>query len=386
MTSWRFGFLLAVFATCTVWAGGPPDFTRGPEAWAKATLPQSELASLRFEVEMRRAGGPRPVLLETIFKEAGLSADRMWPLWLREACRRRLVDCNAFLRDPRAEGDKELQKIAAIQALGTQARKALYREALRREADTYAPGELRGFDAAMYALAEGMDDLLPDVRRWVGRRTVEQGSARVAERLTLYEAERSSNPAVAVLGSIRRACRDDVDDLLKHDPGHLRSNQLEAEVALARAAFDVLRKLDPPDVLPELKALYGGYRHVAEDYRRRAGEHRGDGRQVVGRKRRVFGQAHRHHEIEVRQLLAERRHLLDVGVAHAAALARVGVAVEQAVGTGAEVGVAVPELEGFVAAARPDGPGPGGGSGEGPHRRRLDEHTEGSHAAGGPSS
>ncbi len=272
MTSWRFGFLLAVFATCTVWAGGPPDFTRGPEAWAKATLPQSELASLRFEVEMRRAGGPRPVLLETIFKEAGLSADRMWPLWLREACRRRLVDCNAFLRDPRAEGDKELQKIAAIQALGTQARKALYREALRREADTYAPGELRGFDAAMYALAEGMDDLLPDVRRWVGRRTVEQGSARVAERLTLYEAERSSNPAVAVLGSIRRACRDDVDDLLKHDPGHLRSNQLEAEVALARAAFDVLRKLDPPDVLPELKALYGGYRHVAEDYRRRAGE------------------------------------------------------------------------------------------------------------------
>ena len=94
----------------------------------------------------------------------------------------------------------------------------------------------------------------------------------------------------------------------------------------------------------------------------RAGEHGGHGREVVDGKRHVFGQAHRHDEVEVRELLAEGRHLLDVGGPHAAPLSAVGVAVVEAVRAGAEIRVAVAQLEGFVAAARPDGPGPGGGS------------------------
>ena len=91
------------------------------------------------------------------------------------------------------------------------------------------------------------------------------------------------------------------------------------------------------------------------------GQHGGELRQVAGRGRHVSGQAHGHDEVDVSQVFAERRHALDVGRHGLAALAAVGIDDVDAVRPGAEVAVAVPELQAAqlaaprvaVAAARP---------------------------------
>ncbi len=89
----------------------------------------------------------------------------------------------------------------------------------------------------------------------------------------------------------------------------------------------------------------------------RAAHHGVDLDQVVDGLRRVFRQAHAHHEVDVGQLLAKRGHALDVGAADAATLARVGVAHVEDVGAGAAVGVRGVEDERLgVAAARLDRP------------------------------
>ena len=89
----------------------------------------------------------------------------------------------------------------------------------------------------------------------------------------------------------------------------------------------------------------------------RAAHHGVDLGEVVDRLRHVLGQAHAHDEVDVRQLLAERGHALDVGLAHAAALARVGVADVEHVAAGAAVAVLRVEHERRgVAAARLDHP------------------------------
>ena len=89
----------------------------------------------------------------------------------------------------------------------------------------------------------------------------------------------------------------------------------------------------------------------------RAAHHGVDLREVVDHLWHVFGQPHAHDEIDVWQLLAERGHALDVGLARAAALARVGVADIEHVAAGAAVAVVSIEHERRgVAAARLDGP------------------------------
>ena len=89
----------------------------------------------------------------------------------------------------------------------------------------------------------------------------------------------------------------------------------------------------------------------------RAAQHRVHLHEVVDRLRRVLGQAHAHDEVDVGQLLAQRRHALDVGAADAAALARVRVADVEHVRAGAAVRVGGVEHERLgLAAARLDRP------------------------------
>ena len=85
----------------------------------------------------------------------------------------------------------------------------------------------------------------------------------------------------------------------------------------------------------------------------RAGEHGGELREVADLRRHVARQAHAHDEVEVGQLLGQRRHALDVGGRAPAALAGVGVGDVDAVRPRAEVALAVLQLEtAELAAAR----------------------------------
>ena len=89
----------------------------------------------------------------------------------------------------------------------------------------------------------------------------------------------------------------------------------------------------------------------------RAAQHRDDLHQVVDLPRSVLGQTHAHDEVDVGQLLAERRHALDVGAADPATLAALRVAHVQHVRAGAVVDLSVTEDERRgVAAARLERP------------------------------
>jgi hypothetical protein len=299
----RFPLIVVTFLLCVPCVGEPPDFTKGPEALVTQT-PSLEGASwLRLQVELRRAGGPRPQLVEQIFKESNWPNSGLWSYALYDACRRRLVDCNHFLADPRAGQARGVREQAVLQALGAGARKELYRKALERGVDAQDPSHVDGGEAARYAIAEGMDDLLPDVKRWVRSHSADDFSKTLRAWVAVDEASKSSDPAVAVVRIIERACRDEVDDLRKNDAGHRRPKELEDEISGALEAFDGLRRLNSPDVLPNLKALYRGYMHVAENYERRAQElHAPPPRATLGDPCRLF---RRTLEFELAQLIGD---------------------------------------------------------------------------------
>ena len=89
----------------------------------------------------------------------------------------------------------------------------------------------------------------------------------------------------------------------------------------------------------------------------RAAQHRVHLDEVVDGLRRVLGQAHAHHEVDVRQLLAQRRHTLDVGAADPAPLPGVRVADVEDVRAGAAVRVrGIEDHRLGVTAARLDRP------------------------------
>ena len=102
--------------------------------------------------------------------------------------------------------------------------------------------------------------------------------------------------------------------------------------------------------------VHGAQRGAAEGARdddrlAGAGEHGGELGQVHDLVGYVLGQAHRHHEVDVRQPLAQGRVLLDVGKPGSPASAGLGVGDVQAVGAGAVVRASLGQLESLGRAA-----------------------------------
>jgi hypothetical protein len=268
---------LAIFIAATLCfvapcLGEPPDFTKGPEAWLTPTADEVRPSLLQFRVEMRRAGGPRPWMLEEIFRDPSWQGSEIWSYELYNTCRRRLVDCNMFLGSVSDRAKDAVRRQARLQALGTSERRELYRDALKRRTHSQDPSELQAADAAEYALTEGMDDLLPDIKRWLNSRSSRDTIPYLTGPVAVHDALHSPDPTAGMLNILERAVRDEVDDLVHNDPGHKRPEGVADEIIGARVAFDGLRKLNPPDVLPTLKALYKSYARVDESYERRAKE------------------------------------------------------------------------------------------------------------------
>ena len=151
---------------------------------------------------------------------------------------------------------------------------------------------------------------------------------------------------------------------------HERDLELGADHQLAQGVLVVRERRRGHGVDGEALGLAAQRRHLTharqheavarrhQERLARAADHGLHLGQVVDRLRHVLGQPHRHHEVDVGQLLAEGRHALHVGLARAATLVRVRVAHVEHVGAGAEVAVAVLELERRrVAATRLEQPG-----------------------------
>lgn len=254
-----------------------------PETWPlPAELKRGVVVQARLDLEYRRASGPRRDIVEQILLSSK-SAEPLWGYLATTACLEWVTDCTDFValmesrpQELTADAAKKaeyestlVRREAYLQGLSAPARHEVFRKLI--EGARVEDPQLSWVDcdlAALRALREGFDDLIPVIRRNLNGR-LHANREPIEMDLRVREGVISTDPKSALLALIREGVRADVkrglkteEQLRKESPSH------DSWFILARKALAALRRVNPPDVVQDLKELLGLYRPVEEKWQR----------------------------------------------------------------------------------------------------------------------
>lgn len=234
-----------------------------------ADLSSRALAQQRFRLELRRAGGPRPEVLEGILLAAREARDPSWASYLLKACQTGLVDCNGFItlaetekpRDPLAGNGRAdlaaLQCEALLQRTSVRERRRFYSAVLNGQEVGSEFSQLdqcatTWSEAARRVLAERFYDLIPLVERAKGRAAFRD----LWPELEVARASASSDPESALIALTTQSAAHE-----SSLAGKTRVEQsalartTEAAQGVANLALQELRRRNATGSVPELKKL-----------------------------------------------------------------------------------------------------------------------------------
>lgn len=227
-----------------------------------------QILACRYELEMRRAGGPRKEVLESILTTGTETGDLVWEKEILDACMGGLIDCREFVPLVSAVADHEkahreaargaverIRQEAVLQAMSDSRRRAFYLKAL---VNGFAEDEGIRLDyrnAALRILDERMQDLMPRLQSelaiWPN-----PPSDLLENRVRIMNTLNSRDPQAGLLELVRA--------------GILQSTDSPAEL-LAKRALRELRRLNiggTAERLKEILQLYEGERERQENERR----------------------------------------------------------------------------------------------------------------------
>jgi hypothetical protein len=245
--------------------GGPHDYSSLTQAVEKNV---GIIMHRRFDLEMRRAGGPRQEVIEALLQEAFKRIDPAWGSWLLETCRNRVVDCGAYLvraaewsgKVPPHASEKAayehqlIRQEAALQAMTGHERKDLFRRILMKGADHEGPIHVDDGDAVMRAYQEGFLDLKPEIATANARhKGHDWGFLDTYRALALAKA--SNDPVNALLQIVRRGAElESSRKLLPEDAAQrpALADERRAQVT-AVIALTELRRINAPGIIAGLQ-------------------------------------------------------------------------------------------------------------------------------------
>ncbi len=266
--------------------GGPKDYRPLP-----ADLASAPLFHRRLELELRRAGGPRPEFVAELLRTGAKTDDSGWSQRVLMACRAGLVSCRDYVdavatlasqspKDSAAWMAAQLEGIkteAELQGLGQGGRQALYRAAIETGGATRGTVTMSAIEAAMRALEEGHLDFIPLVRSRLTSWSTENQMA-IQHYLDVAEALAAPSPTQALIELVRRGATIDVSSL----KGELVRSHLavdyDNERRAARFALEKLRIMNSPGTLDDLKGVLRLYDPVKEMHARKLEELQAAGR------------------------------------------------------------------------------------------------------------
>jgi hypothetical protein len=285
----RTGMLLAMFAVLLP-ANVPAGEIRSQRYSEREPLPVDATSgvtvSARLGLEMRRAGGPRREVLESILV-ADRRDDSAWSGRVATLCHEGVIDCGRFLpfvesmpdRVPPTQRESAigqaqcLKEEAYLQALPMKQRQALYRQAIVTGHSITDLGPwLDSDNCALRALHDGMDELIPDIERGL-RGSLRSNRESIEPALRMRKALTASDPEEALLRLVRHGVEVEVEHtLMPADKRPSDYRPFEAEVLFAMGAVDELRRLNPPGAAERLAALYALYKPAEEKLERERDE------------------------------------------------------------------------------------------------------------------
>ncbi len=247
-----------------------------------ADLTSSVLFQGRLELELRRAGGPRSDLVAGLLKTSLAVDDPAWGRLVITACREGVVSCRDYVDLAVSRATKEqggntdarraeltlIRKEVELQALSARDRQAFYRNAINTGGATIGVITVTDVEAAMRALEEGDNSLLPSIR---SRLETWASGDRMAIRPYLDVAEAIASPSASdgLIQLVRQGATYDVTSLKGEKP---RSGEdavaYDNERRTARLALVRLRRMNPPRVLEDLRNILALYDSVKEQRRR----------------------------------------------------------------------------------------------------------------------
>jgi hypothetical protein len=237
-----------------------------------------EVLRCRYDLEMRRAGGPRSETLERILLETAVSGDLGWALRAIDDCRDRLADCHAFSADAAKLAErggneaKWAKHVAAVMADETAVadmrpkdRNEFYLRALRERTAEEGGVRIYGGDVMRRVLRQRILPLFAAVESACAEGSLETRNI-CAHVIPTLKAVGSSNPATRLLELVRQAVGKPTDQ-----PSQLA----------AYASLDQLRRLNLEGTAERLKEVVKLYEPLKEAYERK----RLEMREEAGRKR-----------------------------------------------------------------------------------------------------
>ena len=274
----RTGMLLAMLAmllpaSAPAWSGPSPAHSEREPLPVDAT--SGVTLSARLGLEMRRAGGPRREVLESILV-ADRTEDSAWSGRVATLCHEGVIDCGRFLpmletlpdrvlpaqRKSAVSSAECVKEETCLQVLPMKQRQALYRQAIVTGHPITDLGPwLFDSECALRALHEGMDELIPEIERGLGGRLHSNREA-IEPALRMRKALISSDPTGALLKIIRHGAEVEVERTLRsvdewegyyhRAPG--------AEELFAMDAVREMGRLNPPGAAERLEVLYALYK------------------------------------------------------------------------------------------------------------------------------
>lgn len=229
----------------------------------------------RLQVELDRAGGPRPERVREILMDRQWQTSTHWSSALIDACKNQLVRCEEFLpflddfvgrvsESSRKAAEHHvglLRHEVALQRLSPDQRLRLYRQALRKGRATIEGREVSPPEVAERAVAESLSELAWDIRKWASKAQGWQGLERALWSLRILEARSARDPGAALIEIIERFAASDVE--VAAEPEHKRPQEeldtMHSELQVAQMAIKALVALNPEGALTEMKGLFSRY-------------------------------------------------------------------------------------------------------------------------------
>lgn len=223
----------------------------------------------RFELEMRRAGGPRPEAMEELLKLGADINDQQWGKRVIDACVDRIVDCNEFVGVARVRAQREqryqesahgqarrIGEEAALQRMSVKQRRVLYLEALRKGWAESNGIRLDGANAPFRILGERMYDLIGEIEKAWSEGLL-AGSDRLGREIEIAKALSSADARERLIALVREGVLQPIDS-----PKEL----------LAKMALNELRRLNVESTAEELRKMLELYEPAREKQERQARE------------------------------------------------------------------------------------------------------------------
>jgi hypothetical protein len=228
----------------------------------------------RFELEMRRAGGPRRDVTMNLLRLGARVQAPEWAFLAVRACEQGVADCRELAEEALAvlsragaaqkqyltSAVSHLEAEAAIAAVARSERQAVYRAVLLG----HGPGRIAEVsvstwsEAAVRALREHFDDLLPEIERTIGDHPADERGY-IGELLAVRKAATSAEPAQALLALVRRGIDDDLQRLLASVPGGSATSTDEFSLRCAHLALVELRESNMAGTITQLRQLLALY-------------------------------------------------------------------------------------------------------------------------------